>query len=96
MRCKNLALLGAIFLAPFAATPAFALQGWFNQAPPGFAHQNPDGSYPSYGDYSQSLWGTPCGINCMHTAAERWGLIPPDVPTYHYRYHAHRYGYYPY
>lgn len=96
MRSKILPLIGLAAATAFFATPALAWEGWFGEAPPSFAHQNPDGSYPTYGDYSQSLWGTPCGIECMHDAAVRWGLIPPDVPTYHYRYHAHRYSYYPY
>ena len=35
-------------------------------------HQNPDGSYPSLGDFVNDIEGTPCGIDCTADAEKRW------------------------
>ncbi len=91
MRSKILAWLAVIGLVTAVATPALAQVRWYNGSPPSFYWQNPDGSYPSYGDFSQALWGTPCGIECTRRAEIRWGMIPAH-PHPHYRY----YYYYPY
>lgn len=88
---KLLTWISAIGLMAATATPALAQTNWFwqNGAAPDFSYQSPDGSYPSYTDYSRALWGMPCGIMCTRAAAKRWGLVPlrrQPPPPYHYRY----------
>lgn len=85
MQPKVLTWISAIGLA-LAATPALAQTSWYG-APPSFFYQGPDGSYDSYGDLTRSIRGVPCGVECTHRAAVRWGLIPGRQPYYHGRYH---------
>lgn len=80
MRRTLLILASAIGATSAAVPPAMAQVGYlFNGPAPSYAWQNPDGSYDTYGDFSQALWGTPCGIECQRRARVRWGL-PPDDP----------------
>jgi len=53
-------------------------------------YQNPDGSYPSLGNFVRDLNGTPCGIECEKEADQRWGLHPAQRAPSHRDY----YGYY--
>ncbi len=86
-----LRIVGLVTAAATIATPAMAEDGWFGNAPPSFAYQNPDGSYPSYTEFSRALWGMPCGIECTRRAEARWGMIPAPAYRRHYYYHYHRY-----
>ncbi len=74
MRSRLFALLGLAGVMA-AAAPAFA-QPVYNDNPPDFYYQAPDGSYDSISDLSRAIWGVPCGIECTKRAEIRWGLAP--------------------
>jgi len=96
MQARILTWASVIALMASAATPALAQPSWLNGLfgpAPSFAYQNPDGSYPSYTDFSEALSGMPCGIECQAKARARWGLPPPPPPPpvpppYYYHYPA--------
>lgn len=94
MRNGMISLLGLAAVTALMTTPAAAWEGWFDRAPPSFAYQNPDGTYPSVSDLSRAVNGVPCGVECTADAEVRWGLVPPPGPAYYH--HHHRYYYYPY
>lgn len=97
MRNGIFCLLG-LAAATLLTTPAAAWDnwdpwgGWLDRAPPSFAYQNPDGTYPSVSDLSRAVNGVPCGVECEADAAVRWGLAPPPALYRHHRYSF----YYPY
>jgi len=79
---KSLKLLTAasmlffIHAANSTAAP-FAADATASQAAASYSiYQNPDGSYPSLGNFVRDLNGTPCGIECEKDADRRWGLRP--------------------
>lgn len=79
---KSLKLLSAaamlffIHAANSTAAP-FAADATASQAAASYSiYQNPDGSYPSLGNFVRDLNGTPCGIECEKEADQRWELRP--------------------
>jgi hypothetical protein len=65
MRPRLFAFLGLAGLVA-AATPAFS-QPAYNDNPPSFYYQAPDGSYDSISDLSRAIWGVPLRDR-MHAA----------------------------
>jgi len=88
MRAKILTLVGFVAGAAAFATPALASDDWYGgwPNPPNYYRQGPDGTYPTVGDLSQAVQGTPCDEECSYHAAVRWGVIPPH--------HRHQFTYY--
>lgn len=88
MRTKILALVGLAAGTAAIATPALAWDDWVGWTnPPSYYRQAPDGTYPSVGDLSQAVQGTPCGEECSYHAAVRWGVVPPHHRRQFYYYY---------
>ncbi|QXX73768.1 hypothetical protein MHY1_00568 [Methylovirgula sp. HY1] len=64
--------LGAATMIPTMAFAAGADAAW-GSSRTGYSspYENADGSYPSYGDFSRSFNGVPCGIACKQRAERR-------------------------
>jgi hypothetical protein len=53
-----------------------AYQGYYN------SYQGPDGTYASLADYTRSVRGIPCGIECTREAQLRWAQAYCNPSSY--------------
>jgi hypothetical protein len=78
----KLAIIGAtgVLLGMAATLPASA------------QYQGPRGGYDSLSDYSRSVEGTPCGMNCTRRAQQRWARPYRSNPNNYNAYYNYYYS----
>jgi hypothetical protein len=74
----KLAIIGATGVLLSAAAPPASAQ-----------YQGPHGHYDSLSDYTRSVGGTPCGINCTRRAQQHWARPYRSPPNAYYGRYGH-------